>query len=292
MALVFLVAFEAFAQAQSWQLKDMGVGLVIEDAEYDTVLKIAERGAVWDAKELYEKGAFAGKYKGNQRFAAWIQGPVQDVALWDYAYTITYPDGKTASFGRYGFYRGGHGTVSLSTGSYTEGKWKIEFTIWNRKTNEARSVGSVEFSTTWGRPQADSWQLLDAGVGLFDQTNYDTELVILERGTRWSQKWLYEQGYLANRSKTFGTWIKGPPIATFTDASGNPRWLYAVTLTAPNGAVQEFGPSYFYAPGFAAMVLNVASGAALGHWRIDYYLVRRGSGEKTAVSSLSFTITE
>ncbi len=287
----FAVAVGFGASAQSWKVLDIGVGLVIEDAEYDKVLKIAQRGTVWDLKELYEQGALAGKYKGNQRFAAWIQGPVQVNPVWYYSYTITYPDGKTESYGRYGFSVGGHGVFAIPAGSYTEGNWKIDLTIWNKNTNESRSVGSVQFSTTWGKPKTENWHLIDVGIGLLDQTNYDTKLVILSRGNRWSQKWLYEQGYLAGRTNIFGTWLQGPPVATFTDSNGLPIWLYSIKLTYPNGTSQEFGPYNFYAPGFATMFINVM-GNVLGDWTVDYYLVRWDSQGKTAVSQIRFTLTE
>ncbi len=289
MLLVLAVGFSLYAQ--DWTLKDMGVGLVIEDAEYDSVLKIAQRGTVWDLKELYEQGALAGKYKGNQRFAAWIQGPVQQNPVWYYSYTITYPDGKTQSFGRSGFYRGGHGVFAIPVGSYTEGIWKIEFSIWNKNTNETRTVGTIQFTTTWGKPTTGNWKLIDAGVGLFDQTNYDTKLVIVNRGNRWSQKWLYEQGYFANRTITFGTWFQGPPVSAFTDSNGQPIWLYSIKLTYPDGKVFEFGPSHFYEPGFAINFLNVA-GSALGVYTLDYYLVRRGTQERIFITQVQFMLIE
>lgn len=278
--------------AQSWNLIDMGVGLVIEDAEYDRVLKIAQRGTTWDLKELYENGALAGKYKGNQRFSAWIQGPASPNPIWYYSYTITYPDGKSASFGRYGFYVGGHATVPITIGSYTEGTWRIDFSIWNKNTNETRQVGSLQFTTTWGKPAVtETWQLQDAGVGLIDQTNYDTQLVILERGNRWSQKWLYEQGYLANRTRVFASWLQGPPVATFTDPNGLPIWLYSVKITYPDKTSMEFGPYNFYQPGFATSFLNVAGGP-LGTWTIEYFLIRRGTQEKKFITQVQFTLVE
>ncbi|MCA1951214.1 MAG: hypothetical protein LDL24_11625 [Treponema sp.] len=291
MAALFACTVSFAAAAQSWNLIDMGVGLIIEDAEYDKVLKIAQRGNTWDMKELYEQGAFAGTYKGNQRFGAWIKGPVQADPVWYYSYVITYPDGKTFSSGRSGFYLGGHGTIPITSGSYTDGNWKIDFTVWNKKTNESRYVGSVQFTTTWGKPATGSWQLIDSGVGILDQSNYDTKLVVLNRGNRWSQKRLYEEGYLANRTQIFATWLAGPPVSTFTDANGFPIWMYSIKLTYPNGTSQEFGPSYFYTPGFATMFLNVAGGP-LGEWIIDYYLVRRGTQEKVPVSQVRFTLTE
>ncbi|WP_304224793.1 hypothetical protein [Gracilinema caldarium] len=67
--------------------------------------------------------------------------------------------------------------------------------------------------------------------------------------------------------------------------------MYSIKLTYPNGTSQEFGPSYFYTPGFTTMFLNVAGGP-LGEWIIDYYLVRRGTQEKVPVSQVRFTLIE
>lgn len=67
--------FATAANAGNWKTKDSGVGLIVEGENYDKHLNIVERGTVWDARELYENGAQAGKYRGNQLFAAWIQGP-------------------------------------------------------------------------------------------------------------------------------------------------------------------------------------------------------------------------
>lgn len=293
MTVLFACAVSFAAAGQPWNVIDIGVGLFVEDAEYDRVLKIAQRGTTWDIKELYEQGAFAGTYRGNQRFGAWIKGPVQSEPVWYYSYVITYPDGQTFSSGRSGFYVGGHGTIAINPGSYKDGNWKIDFTVWNKNTNQSRYVGSVQFATTWGRgrPEIGSWQLIDSGVGILDQTNYDTKLVVLERGNRWSQKWLYEQGYLANRIQTFATWLVGPPVSNFTDANGSPMWKYSIKLTNPNGTSREFGPYDFYTAGFATMFLNVA-GESIGEWVIDYYIVRRGSLEKTPVSQIRFILTE
>jgi hypothetical protein len=121
-------------------------------------LIIVERGNVWDAKELYENGAQAGKYRGNQLFAAWIQGPhtkeylnSKSIPVWMYKYKITYPDGKTFESGPHGFYTPGHAYFGIKTGGYTNGAWKIDWYIQNRDTNEIRHVGTSEFTTTYGR---------------------------------------------------------------------------------------------------------------------------------------------
>jgi hypothetical protein len=154
--LLFTVVNSAYSQ--DWTLKDMGVGLIIEDENYDNKLQIVERKNVWDAKELYENGAQAGKYNGNQLFAAWIQGPHTNEFLnsygtpvWNYKYKITYPDGKTFESGVQGFYTLGFTYFGIKTGPYQEGNWKIDWYIVRRDTQETRHVGTYEFSTTYGK---------------------------------------------------------------------------------------------------------------------------------------------
>lgn len=153
--LLIMFLFAVFtANAQEWALKDIGVGLIIEDENYDKALQIVERGTNWDIKNLYDNGAMAGKYKGNQLFAAWIQGPPADsyknsygIPVWLYKYKITYPDGKTFEAGPHGFYTPGFTYVGIKSGGYVTGNWKVDFYIWHRDTNETRLVGTVEFKT-------------------------------------------------------------------------------------------------------------------------------------------------
>ena len=142
--------------AQGWTLKDSGVGLITVDGDYDKQLKIVERKDSWDLKALYEKGALANKYNGNQGFYAWLVGPRSDTYLnknglpvWNYKYTVTYPDGTTYSGGPAGFYAPGFAAVSISVGSSTSGKWKIDWYIVNRDTQEVRLVATNQFTTTW-----------------------------------------------------------------------------------------------------------------------------------------------
>ena len=93
----FVIVLPAFVlsagtlSAQAWELKDSGVGLVVQDADYDKQLKIARRGDSWDLEDLDEKGALANKYDGNQGFAAWLAGP----------HTDTYHPGTRAVHSRY-----------------------------------------------------------------------------------------------------------------------------------------------------------------------------------------------
>lgn len=155
-SLAILVLSAGLLSAQSWTLKDSGVGLIIQDAEYATTLKIAERGNAWDLKKLYEGGAFANRYKGNQGFAAWLVGPHTDTYLnknglpvWNYKYTVTYPDGSTYNGGPGGFSTSGFAAVSLSSGNGNGGTWKIDWYIVNRDTQEVRHVATNEITTTW-----------------------------------------------------------------------------------------------------------------------------------------------
>ena len=288
------------AKSQNWKLVDAGVGLIVEDENYDKQLRITERNKVWDAKELYENGAQAGKYKGNQLFAAWIQGPPASsyvnsygTPVWMYKYRITYPDGKTFEAGPSGFYQPGFAYFGIKTGSYTEGNWKIEWFIVHRDTQETRLVATSEFKTTYGKPaaaQASGWQAKEIGIGIFDQSEYDKVLKIVKRGDTWSQKELYEGGFLANREKAFGTWVEGPPVNTFLNSYGTPVWMIKMTYTYPNGSQQDFGPYGFYTPGFIIQFINV-SGNLTGKWKIDYFLVHRDTNETRKIGTREFTIT-
>jgi hypothetical protein len=142
--------------AQSWTLKDTGVGLVVMDGEYASKLKIAERGSAWDLEPLYAAGAFSGRSDGTKAFAAWIQGPPvaefldkNGLPVWDYRYKVTYPGGKTYESGQSGFYAPGHAVATLSIGGDTNGAWKVEWFLVNRQSKEIRPIGTCEFTTTW-----------------------------------------------------------------------------------------------------------------------------------------------
>lgn len=146
------------ATGGDWKLKDMGVGLILCDAEYDTKLKIVERNGRWDVKTLYESGALSGRCSGNQTFSAWLQGPPvkeylnsNGLPLWFNKYRITYPDGKTFESGLRGFYTPGFTTAGLNPGGTTSGAWKIDWYIVHRDTQEVRHVGTSEFTASWGR---------------------------------------------------------------------------------------------------------------------------------------------
>jgi hypothetical protein len=285
--------------SQNWDLNDLGVGLIVEDENYDKELKIMQRGTLWDAKELYENGAQAGKYRGNQLFAAWIQGPHTNryqnsngVPVWSYKYIITYPDGKTFESGPHGFYTPGFSYFGVKTGAYTEGKWKIDFYIWNRDTKETRYVGKTEFQTTFGKSgqaYSDGWQLKEIGVGTYDISEYDKILKIIKKGDSWSQKELYQEGYFTGKDKAFGAWLVGPPTEAYLNSFGTPTWLCKFTVTYPDGSSQSFGPYNFYTPGFCTMGIN-ASGNLLGKWKIQYFIHNRDTQESKLVGTKEFTL--
>jgi hypothetical protein len=301
--LVFVLS-AASLSAQSWTLKDSGVGLVVQDAEYDKVLKIAERGTAFDLEKLYAEGALAGKYKGNQAFAAWLVGPHTDTYLnksglptWNYRYTVTWPDGSTYSGGPAGFYVPGFAAVSISVGSVTNGTWKIEWYIVNRDTQETRLVATDTFSTTWGKPVAAAavgWTLKDSGVGLVVQdAEYDKVLKIAERGTTFNLRKLYEEGALAGRYKgnqAFAAWLVGPHTDTYLDKNGLPIWSYRYTVTWPGGSTYSGGPAGFTSPGFAAVSLSVGN-VTSGTWKIEWYIVNRDTRETRLVATDTFTTT-
>lgn len=145
------------ARGQNWTLKDTGAGLIVADSN-NTRLKIVWRNSVWDARDLHENGALKGKYKGNQLFAAWIQGPEtkdflnsKGIPVWMYRYRISYPDGKTAESELKEFFAPGFSYFAIELGSYTEGVWKIEWFIHNRDTRKSNPVATTLFQTTWGK---------------------------------------------------------------------------------------------------------------------------------------------
>ncbi|MDD2501419.1 MAG: hypothetical protein PHN92_11460 [Geobacter sp.] len=133
------------------------------------------------------------------------------------------------------------------------------------------------------------WQLKEMGVGVYDESQgYDTVLNVLQRGERWSQKQLYEQGYFANREKKFGAWLVGPPVDSYLNRYGTPLYSYKYRLTEPSGKSSMFGPHGFYKPGFATVFIN-ASGQT-GSWKIEFYLWNRDTDRETLVDSKVFVI--
>jgi hypothetical protein len=146
--------------AQSWTLKDTGVGLIVEDGNNNKPLKIIQRNTIWDIKYLYENGALEGKFNGNQLFAAWIQGPEtkeflngSGIPVWMVKYSITYPNGKIYESAPIDFYTSGFSFLKLKFESQTEGVWRIDWFIYNRTTQLSRKVATSLFETIWGKPE-------------------------------------------------------------------------------------------------------------------------------------------
>lgn len=133
------------------------------------------------------------------------------------------------------------------------------------------------------------WQLKEMGVGVYDESQgYDTVLTVLQRGERWSQKQLYEQGCFANREKKFGAWLVGPPVDSYLNRFGTPQFGYKYRLTEPSGKSGMFGPHGFYKPGFATVFIN--AGGQTGPWKIEFYLWNRDSGAETLLGSVPFVM--
>lgn len=147
-----------FVKAQNWELKDIGVGLLVIDSNYDKFLNIAQRGTTWDMNELYANGAFSGRSDGVKALAAWIQGPHTDTyknqygtPVWGYKYTISYPDGSKFNSGTYGFYTSGFGFATLDYGKKGPDKYKVDFYIVHRDSQESRHVGTIEFTAIYDK---------------------------------------------------------------------------------------------------------------------------------------------
>lgn len=299
--LVLVMGIAYGAAGQKWKLKEAGVGLIVEDENYDKKLRIEKEGKEWDFKELYENGALAGKYKGNQLFAAWIQGPHTDefknengLILWNYKYVITYPDGTTFESGPHGFYVPGFTYFGIKPNNKPEGKWKIDWYIVHRDTKETKHIATSEFNATYGKvkkAEKSDWEVKEIGVGLIDRSEYDSKLKIIKKGDKWSQKELYEKGYLAGRDKVFGAWIEGPHTKTYTNSNGIAVWMCKFILTNPQGKWDEFGPYGFYIPGFYTTFINVG-GNGIGKWSIEFLIVNRDTRETRSLGTREFTITE
>jgi hypothetical protein len=143
---------------QSWTLKDSGAGLIVVEDNASKPIKVIWRNTTWDLKELHEKGAFDGKFNGNQLFAAWIQGPEtkeflnsKGKAAWLYKYKIVYPDSKTFESNPLEFLPSGFSYFGIKPGDYTEGVWKIEWLLVNREKLQENHVATTIFQSTWGQ---------------------------------------------------------------------------------------------------------------------------------------------
>ena len=303
-ALCIALAFSAGSlAAQTWSLKDTGVGLVVMDGEYAEKLKIVGRGDAWDLEPLYAAGAFSGRSDGTRAFAAWIQGPPvaafldkNGMALWDYRYKVSFPGGTTYESGLAGFYAPGHAVATLSIGGDREGTWKVEWFIVSRATKESRLVATNVFTTTWGKPAVavDGWTLKDMGVGLVVMDGeYAEKLKVAERGVAFDLKKLYDEGAFSGRSdgtKAFAAWIQGPPVAAFLDKNGLALWDCRYTVAFPGGKTYESGLAGFYAPGHAVATLFIG-GDTNGSWKVDWYLVNRQTKESRHLGASEFTTT-
>jgi len=279
--------------AAGWQLKDMGVG-IYDDAAYDTELRIVEKRNTWSIKELQSRGALAGRGKV---FGVWLVGPPVNtylnkngVAEYSYKYRLTDPKGNSTVFGPHGFYQPGFTTVFINP--WLAGKWKVDFMLWHRGTEQVTPIGSIEFTITEGesaKPASSGWQLKDMGVGIYDDAAYDTELRIVEKRGTWSLKELQSRGALAGRGKVFGVWLVGPPVNTYLNKNGVAEYSYKYRLTDPKGNSTVSGPHGFYMPGFTTVFINPW---LTGNWKIEFMLWHRGTEQVTSISALDFTITE
>ncbi len=280
-------------EASGWQLKDMGVG-IYDDAAYDKELRIVEKRNTWSMKELLDRGAFRGQGKV---FGAWLVGPPVNtyldkngLARYSYKYRLTDPKGQSIVSGPHGFYMPGFTITSINAG--IPGKWKIDYMLWERGSQEVTPIGSIEFTITEGdaaKPAQTGWQLKDMGVGIYDDAAYDKELRIVEKRNTWSMKELLDRGAFRGQGKVFGAWLVGPPVNTYLDKNGLARYSYKYRLTDPKGQSTVSGPHGFYMPGFTITSINAG---IPGKWKIDYMLWERGSQEVTPIGSIEFTITD
>lgn len=286
--------------SQDWQLKEIGVGIILSDSDYDKELKIIERGTTWNQKELYDKGAFSGR---DKTFAIWIVGPHTNtylnkygVPIWSYKYIITYPNGKTQEFGKYGFYTPGFASAFINASQPDAiGKWKVDFYIWNRDTDETRFVGATEFymnDNKLNQNTTSSWPVKDIGIGIFNDAKYDSELNIIKRGDNWSQSELFNNGNFSGRGNIFGTWIVGPHTNTYLNKNGVPIYSYKYKITYPDGSNKEFGSYGFYIPGFGTTSLMLYDSKALGKIKIDYYVLNRETNETIHIGTREFMMNK
>ena len=149
--LLLLISTSINSKAQEWTLIDSGAGLLIDFGEQKAP-KIIGRSTRWDFKDLKEKGAFEGKFNGNQLFAAWIQGPetkefinTKGKTVWLYKYIIVYPDGKKKVSETLEFNNSGFSYFALNPENYTEGIWKIEWYLVSRDKAYENQVATTIF---------------------------------------------------------------------------------------------------------------------------------------------------
>ena len=149
---VMMLLSVPFVNAAGWKLQDIGVGIFVYDpAKYDKELQIVEKRNSWSLKELQERNAFS--QASGKLFGAWLVGPPIDSYLnengipeYGYKYRLTDPKGSSMDFGGYSFYVPGFATTSIN--AWTIGKWKSEFMLWHRSTQQVTPIGSIEFTVT------------------------------------------------------------------------------------------------------------------------------------------------
>jgi len=293
-AVIISLVLPAAASAADWRLMDMGVG-IWDDSAYDTQLKVVEKRESWTMDELNKRGAFAGRGKV---FGAWIVGPPAasyknqyGTPIFMYKFRLTDPKGGSQMFGPYGFYQPGFATVFINASQHT-GTWKIEWFLNNRDTGQDSPIGAQSFQITQtpaAASPAGGWRLLGKGVGIWDDSAYDTQLKIVEERATWSVQELLNRGAFAGRGKVFGAWIVGPPVNTYLNKYGTPIYMYKYRLTDPRGGSMVSGPHGFYQPGFTTVFLNVSQYA--GTWKIDWMLHNRETGQDAPLETVTFTIT-
>lgn len=151
---MLIIAPVAFAQ--SWTLKDSGVGLIIVEKDPVRPLKIMRRNTNWDMKDLSDKGAMDSIYNGNQLFAAWIQGPETKEFLnskakpaWICKYRIIYPDGKIFESEPVEFLPSGYSYFGIKKDNKIEGVWKIEWFLLDRGKVRENHIATTVFQTKW-----------------------------------------------------------------------------------------------------------------------------------------------
>ncbi len=140
---------EAKPAQPGWQVKDMGVG-IYDDAAYDKELRIVEKRNTWSLTELTARGALRGQGK---IFGVWLVGPPVNtylnkngVAEYLYKYRLTDPRGTSTIYGPQGFYMPGFTTIFINPG--LPGKWKVDFMLWQRSTEQVTPIGSIDFTIT------------------------------------------------------------------------------------------------------------------------------------------------
>lgn len=277
--------------AQAWKPSDIGVGLVAFTGD-DSTLNIVQRGKEWNPRELLASGALNARSDGTGKFAVWIAGKRDKAFLdkdgmvaWNWSYRITWPDGKTSDFGVYGLKAGAFDASMINFGSFSSGKFKVEFWVHNRASGKKYPVGKVDFTAVDKEPPAPVLKtpipVKDMGAGLVIlDAEYDTKLKIQDRGNgTWNIKSLLDTGALngsTDGKPHFCAWLVVPPVSSFQDEYGSPKWMYSYRLTYPDGKTWDSSPSYFRTPGFASFELGIG-GYTAGSWKVDFFILDKAT---------------